>query len=504
MRQVTAEQRVIRNAGVAVLQVVVSGVVLYALFFFLLRTVGPSQLGVWSVVLAATSAARLTELGLSGGVVKFVATYLAREDREKAGAVLETGALSIAILIASMGLLAFPFVKWLLGYILPLTSLPAGLAVLPFAFLSLWSTAVASVFLAGLDGAGRTDLRSIVMICGPILNFALVLILIPTHGLMGVAYAQVIQAIFTLVISWILLRRMLPGTLSILPCRWNADVFREMLRYGGSFQVASLTQMMFDPMTKAFLSKFGGLDMVSYYEMASKMIMQFRSLLISANQVIVPFIAGMQELTPSRIPTIYRESYQLILYLALPLFAGIAAISPIVGELWIGRHELAFVFFSLLLSCGWFLNTLVAPAYFSYLGTGRLRWNTASHLLTGLLNGATGAILGASFGGYGVVFGLLVALVLGSVVVVIGFHIENKIPFRDLFSVEFLPVAIACVVALCLSWAIYFALQGSLHIAFIAATTLIVYIAVVAPFMWRHELRSKVQVLVFRKKNRRM
>ena len=80
---------------------------------------------------------------------------------------------------------------------------------------------------------------------------------------------------------------------------------------------------MFEPVTKGLLSRYGGLAMVGYYEMASRMVLQFRIMIVSANQVLVPVIAALQETAPDRIRTIYRESYRLIVYLSVPLFAGL-------------------------------------------------------------------------------------------------------------------------------------------------------------------------------------
>jgi hypothetical protein len=50
--------------------------------------------------------------------------------------------------------------------------------------------------------------------------------------------------------------------------------------------------MLIDPVIKALLVKFGGLSPVAYYEMAQRMVMQFRSLLVSAAQVMVPMVAN--------------------------------------------------------------------------------------------------------------------------------------------------------------------------------------------------------------------
>jgi O-antigen/teichoic acid export membrane protein len=52
--------------------------------------------------------------------------------------------------------------------------------------------------------------------------------------------------------------------------------------------------MLYDPITKALLTKFGGLSLVGYYEMANKLIYQIRSLKVSANQILVPAFADLK------------------------------------------------------------------------------------------------------------------------------------------------------------------------------------------------------------------
>ena len=90
-------RRLLSNAGLSVLQVLVSGVLLFFVYRHLLKQLGAEQLGLWSVLLASTSVARLSDLGLTSGVVKFVARYRARQDDAAASEVVQTTATSIAL-----------------------------------------------------------------------------------------------------------------------------------------------------------------------------------------------------------------------------------------------------------------------------------------------------------------------------------------------------------------------------------------------------------------------
>lgn len=490
------KRQVLINAVMSIVQVVWLGIILFILYQFLLRTIGVEQLGIWSVVLATTAVTRITDFGLSGSVVKFVAKYIARGEQDSVAGVVQTAALSVGALIGLILLAVYPFAGWLLGYIIPESGLKLALSILPYAFISLWVTAITSVFQAGLDGCQRVDLRSILLIAGATFHLLLSFTLVPTHGLIGLAYAQVIQASAVLVGSWLLLKRFCIA-LPVVPHRWSRSLFREMVGYGVNFQIVSIFQMLYDPITKGLLTKFGGLTMVGYYEMASKMIHQFRALIVSANQVLVPTIADLQEKEPEIIQKIYKKSYHLLVYFALPLYSIIIASTPMISELWIGRYEPIFVFFSILLAIGWLFNTLGAPAYFANLGIGDLRWNTGGHIMIGLLNAALGLLFGKLYGGTGVVIAWILSLAIGSDAIVLAYHLRHKIPLKELVPKESRGIVLACGVSLLASLFVYYRFydSNSIPIALAAAVSL-APLALIPAAMWLHPMRQHLFVWV--------
>src|SRR5574337_153421 len=321
------------------------------------------MLGVWSVVLATTSIGNIANLGFSSSVVKFASKYNAKGDADTVARLIETSTVSLGVLAGALLVLFYPLAKWLLGLAVPARELGTALMLLPYALTSLWFTLVAGVFQSGLDGFQRTDLRSALLITGSLTNLALSVIMIKRFGLPGLAYAQLTNSIILLVISWLMLKRNAAG-LSCFPCRFDTGLSKEMTKYGSKLQVMFILVMLIDPVTKALLTRFGGLAMVGYFDMANRMIAQFRALIISANQVLVPTIADLQETNPALIENVYRDSYRILAFFALPLFSTIIAVAPIISELWIGQYERVFVFFTILLSIGWFFNILTVPAYF--------------------------------------------------------------------------------------------------------------------------------------------
>ena len=485
------KRQILINAIMSIIQSVVNGGILFILYRFLLNTIGIEQFGVWAVVLAITQVASIGHSGLSGSVVKFVAKYVARGEYEIVSSVIQTATISIGILLGFILLAAYPFANWLLSLVISVVNLKEALSILPYALLSLWIIAIAGVFQSSLDGYQRIDLRSILLIASSLLYLLLCFLMVPAYGLMGLAYAQVTQAFIVIIGSFGVLKwhvRLLP----IFPYKWNRKLFSEMVGYGLKFQVISISQMLYDPITKALLAKFGGLAMTGFYEMASRMILSFRGLLTNANQVLIPAIAYLEEKNPEIIQKCYKDSYRLLFYIALPFFSLIIAFTPVISQVWIGHYEGIFVLFSNLLAVGWFFSTLSGPASFVNLGTGELRWNTIGHVTASVLNLGLGLLLGNIYGGTAVVAAWVFSLIIGSLIVPISYHYSHKIPIIELLPKESAGIGFAAMAGLSISLLFYYQLYNKLTPLAMATILVLIFFSIVVIPIWLHPMRKRL------------
>jgi O-antigen/teichoic acid export membrane protein len=482
---------VLINAVMSLIQVIIVAGVLFFLYRFLLRVIGVEQLGIWSLVLATTSVIQVANVGLSGSVVKFVAKYTARGEDKKISGVIQTASISLGVFVGLVLFMGYPLIKWVFSLVIPQNYLGLVFRILPFSIFSLWLTAIASVYQSGLDGFQKIYARNILIISSAVFYACLSFILAPRFGLIGLAYAQIVTNFLILIASFILIKRFL-SILPIIPYQWDKGLFKEIIFYGINFQIISVSQMFYEPVTKMLLSNFGGLSMVGYYEIASKMVQQFRALIVSANQALVPFIADLQERHPKTIHSVYLSSYNLLFYLALPLFALVIISAPFMSEILIGHYEKVFVIFTILLSVGWFLNTLNAPAYYATLGTGALKWNVISHISIGILNVGLGFIFGLLFNGFGVVSAWIIALSLGSSVINLAYYLINKIPLIELLPGASRATMLACLIGILFNILIRYKLSHifntfSLNIIVIFIFSIIIFF----PF-WFHPMRKRL------------
>ncbi|HKS66502.1 MAG TPA: lipopolysaccharide biosynthesis protein [Candidatus Acidoferrales bacterium] len=484
-------RRILLNALTTSFQIACNAVILFFLYRFLVRSIGLDGLGIWSLVLATTSVVTLANQGFSTSIVKFVAKYAAREAATDVSALVQTAEIALAAGTATVLILLYPAAKWALAVILPSADLAAGHAVLPYAVASLWVNATGCVLQAGLAGHELITECNYVEVGGALLYLLLAFAWVPTYGLLGLGYAQVAQAIVCFVALWIFLNHRITR-LPIIPRAWNQELFREMARYGAHFQLITATQAVREPVTKALLTKFGGPGMTGLYDMAARWVVTWRELIAQANQVLVPTVSSLQERAPAAIADVYDKSYRLIFFLAVPAFAFLFIVSPIVSVVWLGSYEPMFVGFVALLAVAWLVNVLSNPAYVVDLGTGALRWVSIGCLLTAVFNAGAGFVCGKLYGGAAVVVASVASLAGGYAVITIAYHLENRVSLRSLIP----PASAGILISSAAAVLIFFPFFGagpanSLLSAHVVLGLAAVLLTIIVP-MWIHPIRRRV------------
>jgi O-antigen/teichoic acid export membrane protein len=332
-----------------------------------------------------------------------------------------------------------------------------------------------------------------------IVYFIVAVATVPALGLHGLAFAQVLQSLLILLINWWKLRRLLPE-LSIVPRIWKRALFGEMVRYGANFQAEAIFGMLHDPIAKALLSKYGGLATVGYYEMASRMVFQLRSLIGSAFMVLVPVIASAHENTPARVRQLYATSCRALIYVTVPAYGAVIAAAPVISQLWIGRVEPTFVLCTVLLAVGWMVNALNAPAMHANLGIGELWWNTAAAVAIAAFNVMLGIPLGHLFAGPGVVVSWALALAMGSTLIGVAYHRRHRIPLTDWFHPESRAILLAAAVGAGLAVLTYTAAGDSGHAIGGAVAGPVIYALIVSVPLWTHPVRRLLMTVVLQQR----
>lgn len=425
----------IRNVSLSLFQTLFS---IFALFFsyrYIVDQLGVDQLGLWALFISIVTLSRIAELGLPGSVVKYVSSALAKNQTEKACSIIETVTISVTVLVSTLSLIAYYPATLLVSHILEDEYTQSTPELLALAFITTGLTAIASVNKASLDGCQRYDLSTFAVIISTLLFILGIIILVPLYALKGLAYAYILQGISLIILTRLLLKHAI-NALPILPYKFSFTTFKELRSYGLKFQLISICTMLLDPLTKGMLGKFGDMGMVGYYELANKFITQMRSLLVAMNQVLIPKVSESKAKGSLDIATVYTKNYQLLSFTAVYFFTALLCMVPSIEIIWLNDQSLLFELFSIITVCAYFINTLSIPAYMINSGTGDLKPNVISHVLMALVNLIMGIVLGNYLGGKGVVLAWALAIILGSIPIILPFHRRNKISLILLVPIE--------------------------------------------------------------------
>jgi O-antigen/teichoic acid export membrane protein len=159
------------------------------------------------------------------------------------------------------------------------------------------------------------------------------------------------------------------------------------------------------------------------------------------------------------------------------------------------------------LTFAWFLNIVSTPAYFAYLGQGKLRWITIAHIIMGAVNIIAGLVLGHFFGWQGILAAFVGSLVLGSFIPVWAYHHEHRIKNIKFITVYDMVSAgvgfTSAVIALASYWTVLDASLMDKWERVTMFTGIVLLLSAVA--IWLHPLRwkliNRISISTIRKNN---
>ena len=463
------------NVVANIIQSLVSSALLFILYRYINKELGISEIGVWSIVIATVSASRLADFGISSGITRFIAKELAIGNIKKTVQVLETGFATLLVSLPLILFIAWPILGLILEGIVVGEYRTLALATLPIALLSLYLALLASIFQGALEGCQKMLVRTFLTIGGQIIALLFAFLLVPKFGLEGLAWTQVIQATFILVVGWSALRiefRSFP----IFPS-WDRKIFKEIINYGSKVQAGMLAMMFFDPVTKALIARFGGLEIAGYFELANQIVIKIRSVIISANQAIIPSVVNLHETISDEVSHFYVKNIKLLTFFSFPIFSLLLILSPLFSEFLLGKIEHDFLSILYVITLSWFINIFSGPAYFINMATGNVGINAKVHIFIGFLNLILGIFLGLAYKESGVILAYSTSLTAGSILLIYYFHRDLKLAFNITIypNVKIVLFSILIIIY-------FFGFKDSNNIKEIlimAATSLIIYIVLI-------------------------
>lgn len=409
-----------KNVVFAGLQILLSGISLFVLYKILIIQIGIELLGVWSIVMAFSAFLRTGDFGFAGSIVKFVSENVTKGDMKKVENIISTSITSVSVILGFLLIISYFIIPRFLPLFVSKEYLDLALELFPYSIISVWLAVLGTLVIFVFDGINRVDIRSSFLVISNLFLVGLSIFAVYSFGFIGLGYAQVAHAGIQLLIAWILVNKHLKiDTFS--PFSFDFVLFKEMFSYSVHLQVASLMAMLLEPISKLFLGYFGTMSSVGYFEMANRLVMQVRNIIVNANQALVPMLSKAHTENED-LKSSYMTTLKVLFVVSLCFYSFTGFLTSFISEIWIGHYEKDFIYFTYILLISLGINTLASAAYFTNVGTGDVKFNTIAQFIMGISNFLLGMTLGYLYQDYGILISHGLSIVIGSLWLMMNFN----------------------------------------------------------------------------------
>ncbi len=319
---------------------------------FILHKLTVEGYGIYTLLLGLVAYYNLLDLGISQGVVKYVAEYEAKRDYAKINVLINI-ALWIQTctgLFGSVTLIAFaePILRLLKVPPSYFSDTKSGLyAIAGGFFFTMLSITLSSVLM----GLQRYDVTSKVnIISNSLLTIVIVVALFMGAGLREVVYLITTSAIIVFIAYLWSVKQNLPRWQFFFPKEGN--LFLELFQFSGFLFMSRISSTFGEYIVRFIVGFLLGPAAVTFYIIPWKLLIAIGGLLSSAAAVIFPYASEVSALEDKmRIQKTFVEASRVYASCSIPLHLILIAFSKPILTIWMGTD---------FAEKGWFVLSLLA------------------------------------------------------------------------------------------------------------------------------------------------
>jgi O-antigen/teichoic acid export membrane protein len=259
------------------------------------RSLGETQYGAWTLLVAVVGHLGLLDLGVRSAVTRYVAQFHAAERHDRAS-LLYAAALRIFAIAGVTAMLLSAILAMLIGHVFNIPRELIGIArvVAVIGGVNVAASLLSGVFGGVLIGLERFDYSNALEISvGTFRAIAVVLALKERHGLIALSLIQLFATILRGAGSVYYTRKFYPN-LKLGVQRWDQESGRLIFKYGltASFLHVTATLMAYgDTLVLGALLPIG---MITYFAIAGNLIEYARSVVSGISQTLSPRLSALQ------------------------------------------------------------------------------------------------------------------------------------------------------------------------------------------------------------------
>ena len=443
--------RLARNSLYSALKSGISLALLLVVMPYAIRVLGKEVYGIWALAALVTSYAQLSDFGIAECVVKYAAEYRVRQDSIAINRLVNTVVATYLVLTVVVGGLLWLVLPYIAREILLIPATLQGEAILIFRlavgifFVSMVTGVFASLIVA-TQQMGYAATVNIVSACLGALGA--IVFLSQGFGLRGLIMTNAVVALVAAVLNVWFAYRLLPD-LRLNPLRWaDKQMLRHILGYSWKTQTSNLAQLLIFQLDRILLSRYLGLEAVTFYEVGCNIAMYARTFVMTLFSPMIPAASALHaEHDQGVLAGLYRRSFKFAALIAIPCCLLVVGLAHPFIHVWMGEgFALSAVTLQLLLPI-YLLNILTSPGVFLLNGMNRPEIGMKAAVFAGVTNLFLCFFLIRSAGYFGLIAGIALSLSGAAIYFVLMLH--HNLPGLEwkMYRPIFLGPLLVCVPA---------------------------------------------------------
>ena len=238
-----------------------------------IQHLGLSGYGIWSVLMTIAGYMTLGGAGVKSAFQKYVAEATGTGDFDRASRLLSTGTAAVLLIsivvLVPLAIFSSPLA---IAVGVPKVFLPAASkAILLIAVTALLAN-VGQTYQSILTGAHRIDLREkIGFVLEPLNAVATIGLLYIGYGLLAICAVFCTYQIASCILWYLFSRRVLPSV-HLAPRFVSRSVINELVRFGGSYQLVSMLELLYAAVLPIAVLKCFGAHAAGVYALAGRLV----------------------------------------------------------------------------------------------------------------------------------------------------------------------------------------------------------------------------------------
>ncbi|WP_435988422.1 oligosaccharide flippase family protein [Sulfitobacter sp. SH24] len=378
--------RVGRNGLLSLIQSVIGVGAYFWVMRYVVAVAGLEGVGLWSLTMGFVALVRLMDLSGASGLARMVASET--NSSKAQAAYIDTCTGFIFVLYIVLSFLAYLPLRSAISGSVNSASLEVAHELLIWALLALPINIIGVSQLSAIDGLGRADIRSVVNISSFAIFGLLAAVLVPTEGILGLAYAQFAQYVTVLFFARLVLVANIP-TLGIIPTRFSREAWTSSTNYGFRLQASTVPMSLFDPLTRILLARYLGLESLGIYDLSYKLAGNVRTLVQAALNPLVPEFTRLHRSSVKGAKALHSQVSIKSIRAVILSFLALVLVSPLLSLFLLEEISSNFIFCVAVFSLGWGTSSFGLITQLYARAAGVLRWSIVGQW--GLLSSGIGA-----------------------------------------------------------------------------------------------------------------